>query len=154
MVSRPLRCLKRAQQSIFKTITNNCNYHLWFTQMLKQSQRRCQVVHQITMIHTQKRIRSTKIAHMRMKWSAAMMISTPNLGNHIGVKVLSINSCTKCSKRLNTADQSFITNSIKISSWLTMKKKSFQKSTSCHICEKEYTKDDKCVRDHCHVTGK
>ena len=31
---------------------------------------------------------------------------------------------------------------------------SFQKSTACHICGKEYNKSDKRVRDHCHVTGK
>ena len=30
----------------------------------------------------------------------------------------------------------------------------FQKSTSCHICCKQFTKNDRRVRDHCHITGK
>ena len=30
----------------------------------------------------------------------------------------------------------------------------FQNSTTCYICEKEYSDKDKPVRDHCHITGK
>ena len=30
----------------------------------------------------------------------------------------------------------------------------FKKSATCHIYGKEYSELDKCVRDHCHVTGK
>ena len=29
----------------------------------------------------------------------------------------------------------------------------FQKADKCHICDKEYNKTDKRVRDHCHITG-
>ena len=32
--------------------------------------------------------------------------------------------------------------------------KEFQKADKCHICEKEYNKNDIRVRDHCHITGK
>ena len=32
--------------------------------------------------------------------------------------------------------------------------KDFKAANSCHICGKEYKKDDIRVRDHCHVTGK
>ena len=38
---------------------------------------------------------------------------------------------------------------------MTLKDKlDFQKSNSCSICEKEYSDEDKPVRDHCHITGK
>ena len=30
----------------------------------------------------------------------------------------------------------------------------FEKATSCHICDKQYTEKDIQVRDHCHITGK
>ena len=30
----------------------------------------------------------------------------------------------------------------------------FKKANKCHICDKEYTKSDVRVRDHCHATGK
>ena len=30
----------------------------------------------------------------------------------------------------------------------------FQKADKCHICEQKYNKNDKRVRDHCHITGK
>ena len=30
----------------------------------------------------------------------------------------------------------------------------FRNSTTCYICEKEYSDKDKPVRDHCHITGK
>ena len=30
----------------------------------------------------------------------------------------------------------------------------FQAATKCHICKKDFSEEDKRVRDHCHVTGK
>ena len=30
----------------------------------------------------------------------------------------------------------------------------FKLVDKCHICGKEYTDKDVCVRDHCHITGK
>ena len=30
----------------------------------------------------------------------------------------------------------------------------FEKATECHICNKQYTREDIRVRDHCHITGK
>ncbi|XP_060072716.1 uncharacterized protein LOC132552555 [Ylistrum balloti] len=33
-------------------------------------------------------------------------------------------------------------------------RKQFQKATKCWICQGEFSKDDKKVRDHCHFTGK
>ena len=33
-------------------------------------------------------------------------------------------------------------------------KENFQAATKCHICKKDFSEEDKRVRDHCHVTGK
>ena len=30
----------------------------------------------------------------------------------------------------------------------------FKLMDRCHICGKEYTDKDVCIRDHCHITGK
>ena len=65
--AQAIKMRKRANQLNFKIITRNCKYPLSFTQILKRSQGKYQVVLQTTVIHTQKRIRSTKIVHPRIK---------------------------------------------------------------------------------------
>ena len=54
-------------------------------------------------------------------------------------------------KDLHEEVEVMIRNIVPLSQW---DEEVFQKEKVCHICEKEFTSDDRRVKDHCHITGR
>ena len=104
--------------------------------------------------HTSKPIRLMKTVAVDIRSYVAMMTNIANQSKHIEVKRPFTNSWKRCSKRLNTAVGVIKKRFNKPLKMTDNDEICFKLMDKCHICDKEYTDKDVCVRDHCHITGK